>query len=430
MGAFEGPDGNVMLVRNHEVNNPGPAFGDASQAYDPMAQSGYDDDRGHPARRGRARLHQPQRHADELLRRPACRGAAWITCEETVNGPDVGPDFTGVSNIPLTKPHGFIFEVPAGGQSTASRSPAPAGSPTRRSRSTRTSGILYLTEDNFGFPSGFYRYIPATNPMETGELDNDGQLQMLAVVGQPNLDLAVAQPKRATLPGRVGRHRRPGPDASRTRPAQTAPTTNDDALIYVGNQGRAKGAAYFSRLEGQVYDHGRRLLHLDPGRWPGRDRRPDRSPTATATAPARSGRIGPASQTLQLLYESPGADTLDFPDNVTASPRGTLILCEDNINDNYLRGLSRGGQLWDIALNRMVSQLNGANRFNDEFAGLDLQPGRRDAVRQHPGVARDLLRDLGAVGADRGLTAPDRSARLGVAESTAVRRVSSGMRST
>ena len=29
--------------------------------------------------------------------------------------------------------------------------------------------------------------------MESGFLDNEGQLQMLVVAGQPNLDLAVAQ---------------------------------------------------------------------------------------------------------------------------------------------------------------------------------------------------------------------------------------------
>jgi secreted PhoX family phosphatase len=80
------------------------------------------------------------------------------------------------------------------------------------------------------------------------------------------------------------------------------------------------------------------------------------------------------SQTLQLLYESPGPDVLDFPDNVTASPRGTLILCEDNTNDNYLRGLSRGGQLSSIALNRFTSQLTGLPRFNDEFAGSTFSP--------------------------------------------------------
>ena len=41
---------------------------------------------------------------------------------------------------------------------------------------------------------------------------------------------------------------------------------------------------------------------------------------------------------------------LDFPDNVTVSNRGTLVLCEDNVNDNYLRGLSPEGELWDIAV--------------------------------------------------------------------------------
>ena len=40
MAAFRGRHGNVVLVRNHEVNNPVPAFGDASKAYDPMAGGG------------------------------------------------------------------------------------------------------------------------------------------------------------------------------------------------------------------------------------------------------------------------------------------------------------------------------------------------------------------------------------------------------
>ena len=52
----------------------------------------------------------------------------------------------------------------------------------------------------------------------------------------------------------------------------------------------------------------------------------------------------------------------------TTSARGTLILCEDNSDDNYVRGLSRGGQLWDIALNRL------AGRTNDEFAGSTFSP--------------------------------------------------------
>jgi secreted PhoX family phosphatase len=371
MGAFEGPDGNVLLVRNHEVNNPGPAFGDATQAYDPMAQSGTTTIEVTPD--GEVVNAYTSLNGTQMN----CSGGqmpwgAWITCEETVNGPDVGPDFTGVSNIPLTKPHGYIFEVPAGGQS--SRQPV-----TRAGRFAHEAvsfdpdeGILYLTEDNFGFPSGFYRYIPATNPMETGELDNEGQLQMLAVRGKPNIDLAIAQPKRATYKVEWVDIDDPDPSFQYT-PGQTAPTPNDTAINHVGNQGRAKGAAYFSRLEGQVYDHG--VVYFTATQGGG--------PAETSLGPIADGygngtgqiwAYRPSSQTLQLLYESPGADTLDFPDNVTASPRGTLILCEDNVNDNFLRGLSRGGQLWDIALNRMVSQINGANRFNDEFAGSTFSP--------------------------------------------------------
>ena len=55
-------------------------------------------------------------------------------------------------------------------------------------------------------------------------------------------------------------------------------------------------------------------------------------------------------------------------------PTARSWFCEDSTVDNYIRGLSRGGQLWDIALNRMVSSLTGAPRFNDEFAGSTFSP--------------------------------------------------------
>ena len=79
------------------------------------------------------------------------------------------------------------------------------------------------------------------------------------------------------------------------------------------------------------------------------------------------------SQTLQLVYQSPGPGVLDFPDNITTSPRGTLVVCEDRVNDNFIRGLSRGGQLWDIALNRLFAK-DGRKRWDDEFAGSTFSP--------------------------------------------------------
>ena len=64
---------------------------------------------------------------------------------------------------------------------------------------------------------------------------------------------------------------------------------------------------------------------------------------------------------------------LDFPDNVTTSKRGTLVVCEDNVSDNFIRGLTRKGELFDIALNRLVSS-TGTDRSNDEFAGSTFSP--------------------------------------------------------
>ena len=72
---------------------------------------------------------------------------------------------------------------------------------------------------------------------------------MLAVKGQPNADLAQTQPRGAKYRVEWVDIDDPDPTFPYT-PGQPAPTTNNDAINYVGNQGRAKGAARFSRLEG------------------------------------------------------------------------------------------------------------------------------------------------------------------------------------
>jgi secreted PhoX family phosphatase len=372
MAAFRGPNGKVILVRNHEVNGPTPAFG-PGQPYDPNTGGGTTTtvvDLFGNVQSAVTSLNGTQMN---------CSGGrmpwgSWITCEETVNGPDVGADFTGASNVTLTQRHGFLFEVPANGQSN--RMPI-----TKAGRFAHeavafdpAAGILYQTEDNFGFPSGFYRYIPKRNPMQTGRLDNEGRLQMLAVRGKPNFDLAAAQPEQASC--RVTWVDIDDPDPSFPyTPGAPAPTTNNDALNYVGNQGRAKGAAYFSRLEGCVFSNGKVYFCSTQGGGPA-------EPTLSDTVQGwgnGSGQIWAYDcrrEVLTLVYQSPGPDVLDFPDNVTVRKnRGTLVLCEDNVNDNYLRGLTPDGRLSNIALNRLVSSLPGnAPRFNDEFAGATFDP--------------------------------------------------------
>ena len=139
MGAFKGPRGTTLLVRNHEVNNPQPAFGPGTP-YDEMAGGG-------------TTTVQVDRRGGVLGSFTSLNGTmmncsggqmpwgSWITCEETINGPDVEADFTGTSNVPLKQRHGYVFEVPvshqpAGASRTASRSARPGASPTRRSPST------------------------------------------------------------------------------------------------------------------------------------------------------------------------------------------------------------------------------------------------------------------------------------------------------
>ena len=303
---------------------------------------------------------------------------SWITCEETINGPDVGPDFQGQPNTQLEQKHGYVFEVPAHGQSNRQPITRAGRFPHEAVSFDPVDGILYLTEDNFEFASGFYRYIPKNNPMETGYLDNEGRLQMLAITGQPNAHLEARQPLRATYGVRWV-------DIDDPDPLMAPGTTNDQALVKVGDQGRAQGAALFSRLEGQVYDtnvvyftstQGGGDAEQDPGA-------PDDDDDNNSGFGKGNGQVWAyhcRSQTLQVLYQAPVDDveanlTFDFPDNITTSADGTLVVCEDSTVDNYIRGLSRGGQLWDIALNRLVSQLGAKpTRYADEFAGSTFSP--------------------------------------------------------
>ena len=372
MGAFPGPNGNILLVRNHEITNSATAtaFGPGTP-YDAKAGAG-------------TTTIEVTEFGEVVEAYTSLNGTmfncsggvmpwgSWITCEETINGPDVGPDFQGQPNTQLQQKHGYIYEVPAGGQSN--RQPI-----TRAGRFAHEAvsfdpndGILYLTEDNFEFPSGFYRYIPKNNPMETGFLDNEGTLQMLVVTGQPNAHLEARQQQRATYDVEWV-------DIDDPDPTFPAGTTNDQALVAVGDQGRAQGAALFSRLEGQVYDNNVVYFTSTQGGGPAEDDTDDDNANGFGRGNGMVWAYHTRSQTLQILFQAPVDPAeanlrFDFPDNITTSASGTLVVCEDSTIDNYIRGLSRGGQLWDIALNRLVSQLNGAPRFGDEFAGSTFSP--------------------------------------------------------
>ena len=222
---------------------------------------------------------------------------------------------------------------------------------------------------------------------------------MLKVTGVDNADLARSQPGRRHVRRRVGRRsttpsfdfgRPAGPDAEhcerrghqlrrqpgpRARAPPGSPGSRARSTTTAGSSGRRRRAAGAAMT----------VPFDQVGGW-GKGR-------------GRSGAWTSGPRRLHMLYESPSADVLDFPDNVTTSARGTLIVCEDGGAGNYLRGLTRTGELFDIAKNNLAGH-GGRRRVRRR----DVQPGRRDAVRQHPGHHRDVVRDLGAVGHARRLT--------------------------
>ncbi len=373
MGAFDGPRKSVVLVRNHEVNGPGTPFGPGAP-YDSQAQGGTTTIQV----TGTGEVIRAFTSLNGTMMN--CSGGrmpwgAWVTCEETVNGPDVGPDFTGTSNVALTKPHGYVFEVPVSHQPGAGQSSRQPIRQAGRFAHEAVSfdprgGHLYLTEDNFGFASGFYRYRAPRNPMKVGRLLDGGTLQMLKVRGVDNAHLEAQQVNGTTYD--VEWVDIPEPDVEYDHtPGQTAPTPNNTALTHVSSQGWAQGAAFFSRLEGQAYDDG--VVYFTSTQGGGAAEPGNADPAGFGNGSGQVWAYDVKRQELTVLFQSPGPLVLDLPDNVTTSKHGTLVVCEDNVNDNFVRGLTRKGELFDIALNRLRSGA-GADRSNDEFAGSTFSP--------------------------------------------------------
>ena len=298
---------------------------------------------------------------------------SWITCEETVNGPDVGPDFTLASNTALTQRHGFIFEVPVGGQSDRTPITSAGRFAHEAAAFSPDEGIVYLTEDNFAFPSGLYRYIPPTHPMTAGRLLNGGRLQMLRVVGTPGAHLEAKQSIGASYPVDWVDIADPNPTFPFVQ-GVPAPTSNDDALQYVGNQGRAQGAAGFSRLEGASYTKGEIFFTSTQGGGAA-----ETGPELIAGYGNGSGQVwsyDPRRSRLTCRYQSTSPANLELPDNIASrNDRGAVLLCEDGPTENYIRRLDANGELLDVALNQLRRNAPpNRTRFGEEFAGATFSP--------------------------------------------------------
>jgi secreted PhoX family phosphatase len=165
--------------------------------------------------------------------------------------------------------------------------------------------------------------------------------------------------------------------------------SNPNALaVYM--QGALKGAATFGRLEGAWYSGGRIFV------------------VATNGGDAKMGQVfayDPIEEEITLIFESPGAGVARNLDNITGSPRGGLVVCEDGgTAPQRLHGLTEEGEIFPIAQNNVVleGQKNGfkGDFRTREFAGCAFSAdGRWLFVNaQTPGITFAITGDWTSAG--------------------------------
>lgn len=286
---------------------------------------------------------------------------SWLTCEETIDkdAPAVG------------RAHGWVFEVPS--QARDLVDPVPLRAMGRfvheAAAVDRRTGIVYLTEDRPD--SLFYRFLPKTR----GRLASGGRLQALALVEERERDLRnwPADGSRFAGQGQA----LPVGGSVRVRWIDMDGVESPDGDLK--ERGFAKGALRFSRGEGLSVGKSGRGSEIYICCTMGG---PQRLGQVWRYRPSRreGGSGEPADPgTLELFVESTSADRLKNCDNVTVTPWGGLILCEDGPRDQpqYLRGVTPDGSLYTLA----------ANSYS-EFAGACFSPDASTLFvnAQSPGI--------------------------------------------
>ena len=289
----------------------------------------------------------------------AYRHKYWLTGEEAVGGPDHAD-----AAARFAERHGYLFQTPVDRGPDELEPGVPLTAAGRFCHEAaavdQRTGVVYETEDpGSGIGAGFYRYTPD----DADDLTAGGVLHMLAITGQPNVDLREGRTRGQALPVSWVRIEEPDPDLERLSDADST-----------FNQGWGKGGAKFNRLEGCWEDDGTIFFVSTSG---GDRKNGDVNSDGYAEGFGQVWAFRPRSQTLTLVYESKGGgQEADSPDNLTVTPRGGLLACEDDASsafadthplapgiDNVNRaiGITRAGDAFEFAVNiHNGSELAGA----------------------------------------------------------------------
>jgi len=336
MAVIDENEGILTLCRNHELSTARSTQDGFASAYDPYAAGGctnllFDSKNG-------KWMNAWTSLAGTLKN---CAGGptpwkTWLSCEESVA--ENGSKQEDGKVLELAQKHGYIFDVPAQGIAK----PVPLKAMGRFVHEAVAvnpeTGIVYETEDRT--PAGFYRFVPE----RPGKLVEGGKLEMLSVRGGPDL-IGHADPSASY---QVEWVLIDYPDMAHSL------GTQDGGGVY--EQGRKKGGSPFARLEGCWWGNG--VCYF----------------VSTSGGRSKAGQIwqyDPKREILKLVFESTGPDQMDSPDNVTVSPRGGLVLCEDGgRSPQKLHALSPSGVRLDLAWNNI--QLRGErNGFSGDFRGVE-----------------------------------------------------------
>ena len=353
MATFAGENGRVILIRNHENSPEGDkgAFGKKNALLTKVDKNKlYDYGYGKlPALGGATTLvynEDTEKVESSYLSLGGtsrnCAGGmtpwnSWISCEET----------TYLKSGKAEKDHGYNFEVLAS-ENPLLADPIPLTGMGRFNHEAlcvdpRTS-IVYQTEDR---PNGLiYRYLPYIQ----GQLSKGGKLQVLAVKGQKSRDTrnwADLDTEKFPIGKKLEVEWLDMDDV----------TSPEDDLRY---RGFKRGAARFARGEGMWFGKNEVFFACTNGGDIGKGQIFRYVPSAQEGQNGEKNVPG----TLELFLEPNDQEILQNCDNLTVSPWGDLILCEDRSHPNLV-GVTRKGEFYMLAEN---------TGYRSEFAGGVFSP--------------------------------------------------------
>lgn len=365
MGAFEGGNGRIVLIRNHELQSKGKGdqadmfrklgpFGEINQDFEKVDRSLlYDAGSSgvYPSLGGTSTLvYDPTsgKVEKEFLSLAGternCAGGVtpwgtWLTCEES----------NEVPNGQFLEDHGYAFEVRPTLEPKLQKATAYKEMGRFRREAVAVdpaSGIVYQTED---MGDGlFYRFIPAV----PGELGKGGKVQALALLDRDAGDTRNwAESESALMPAGEAL-------AVRWIDMEDILSPKDDLRL----RGHGKGAAVFARSEGIWYGDGVFFFACTNGGPAGFGQIFKYTPGKEEGQPGESAAPGQ----LELYIESTDGNVVQSADNLTIAPWGDLIICEDRNSDSHIRGVTPEGRIYTLGLN---------SRSGTEFAGACFAPG-------------------------------------------------------